>query len=45
MKVVLALRMELSVVAEVAVEAGEVVFNAKCCHSEEYVKNLASALK
>ena len=45
MKVVLALRMELSVVAEAAVEAGEVVFNAKCCHSEEYVKNLASALK
>ena len=41
-KLVLARKMELSVVAEVALEAGDVVFSAECCHSEKFVKELAS---
>ena len=42
-KMAMAGRMELSVVAEVALEAGDVVFSAECCHNEKFVKKLASA--
>ena len=41
-RLALARRMELSVAAEVALEAGDVVFSAACCHSEEFVKKLAA---